>query len=519
VETACRRRLDKPGHGGDNALISSLLTAPEQPERTMAHLLLIDDDAAVIPGQVRRAFPAPAHKVEVAATGAEGLERVGAGPPDAILLDLLLPDQSGLEVYQQIRANDARIPVIFVTMAKTADAAIEAMKQGAYDYLFKPLDPQQLRRVVGEAVEVARRMREPAVLAELGDSAADPDVEGAIVGSCPAMREVYKAIGRVTAQNVPVLITGESGTGKELIARAIYQHGPRAKAPFLALNCAAIPENLLESELFGHEKGAFTGADRRRIGKFEQVSGGTLFLDEVGDMPLALQAKVLRVLQEQAFERVGGNETVRTDVRLIAATHRDLKTWSEQGKFRPDLYYRLNVFTIHLPPLRERGEDLPLLVRHYLRCSSRELGREMQEVAPEALVRLRGYSWPGNVRELQSVLKQAILQARGPVLLPEFLPELSEAHGVAAAVAPPPGGFDPEAFIRHRLGPDARDLYAETHRELDRLLLSRVLEYTGGNQLRSALLLGIARRTLRAKLQDVGLHVTQSVEADDDEPA
>src|SRR5215472_6344658 len=235
----------------------------------MAQLLLIDDNPALIPGQVRQAFPAPAHRVEVAATGAEGLERVGAGPPDAILLDLLLPDQSGLEVYRQIRANDARIPVIFVTMAKTADAAIEAMKQGAYDYLFKPLDPRQLRRVVGEAVEVARRMSEPAVVAE---TAAGPDVDGAIVGSSPAMREVYKAIGRVAALDVPVLITGESGTGKELVARAIYQHSSRAKAPFLALNCAAIPESLLESELFGHEKGAFTGADRRRIGKFEQYS-------------------------------------------------------------------------------------------------------------------------------------------------------------------------------------------------------------------------------------------------------
>ncbi|HEV3262284.1 MAG TPA: sigma 54-interacting transcriptional regulator, partial [Gemmataceae bacterium] len=250
----------------------------------MAHVLLIDDDPVVIPEQVRQAFPAPRYRIEVAVTGAEGLERVGARPPDIILLDLRLPDQSGLEVYQQIRKIDARIPVIFVTLAKAADAAIEAMKQGAYDYLFKPLDLHELRRVVGEALEVARQMREPAVLAE---TAPDPDVDGAIVGSCPAMREVYKAIGRVAAQNVPVLITGESGTGKELVARAIYQHGPRAKAAFLALNCAAIPENLLESELFGHEKGAFTGADRRRIGKFEQVSGGTLFLDEIGDMPLA----------------------------------------------------------------------------------------------------------------------------------------------------------------------------------------------------------------------------------------
>src|SRR5438309_8923353 len=417
----------------------------------MAHLLLIDDDPAMVPEQVRHAFPAPAHRVEVAGTGAEGLQRIGAQPPDVILLDLRLPDQSGLDVYQQIRQIDARIPVIFVTMSKTADAAIEAMRHGAYDYLFKPLDPHQLRRVVGEALEVARRMREPAVVAE---AAPDPDVEGAIVGGCPAMREVYKAIGRVAGQDVPVLITGESGTGKELVARAVYQHGPRAKAPFLALNCAAIPENLLESELFGHEKGAFTGADRKRVGKFEQCNGGTIFLDEVGDMPLALQAKMLRLLQEQAFERVGGNETVRTDVRLIAATHHDLKADAAEGKFRPDLYYRLSVFAIHLPPLRERGDDLPLLARHYLRRFSRELQREVLEIAPEALERLCSYPWPGNIRELQSVLKQALLKASGPLLLPAFLPELAAQPGEPAA-GPSASDLGLGAYIDQRLGPDA----------------------------------------------------------------
>jgi two-component system nitrogen regulation response regulator GlnG len=311
-----------------------------------------------------------------------------------------------------------------------------------------------------------------------------------------------------------VLITGESGTGKELVARAIYQHGPRAKAPFLALNCAAIPETLLESELFGHEKGAFTGAERRRIGRFEQANGGTLLLDEIGDMPLPAQAKLLRVLQEQAFERLGGSETVRTDVRLIAATHRDLKAWSDEGKFRPDLYYRLGVFAIHLPALRERGEDLALLAQFYVRRVSRELGREVREIAPEALERLRGCFWPGNVRELQSVLKQAILRAHGPVLLPDFLPELPEP---VAPVAPPGACPDSKAFIRQRLGQDSRDLYAETHRELDRLLLPLILEHTGGNQQRAALLLGIARKTLRTKLQDLGLHVAHSVEADEDD--
>jgi DNA-binding NtrC family response regulator len=481
----------------------------------MAHLLLIDDDQRLIPGQVRQAFPAPGHRVEVAGTAAAGLKCVRADPPDVVLLDMRLPDQSGLEVYQQIRLIDARIPVIFVTMAKGADTAIEAMRQGAYDYLFKPLDLHQLKRVASEALEVARRMRVPAVVAE---TAADPDVEGVIVGSCPAMREVYKAIGRVADQNVPVLITGESGTGKELVARAIYQHGPRAHAPFLALNCAAIPDNLLESELFGHEKGAFTGADRRRIGKFEQCNGGTIFLDEIGDMPLSPQAKILRLLQEQSFERVGGNETVQTDVRVIAATHHDLKADAAAEKFRPDLYYRLGVFTIHLPPLRERGDDLSLVIQHFLRRFSRELGRAVQEVAPEALERLRGYSWPGNVRELQSVLKQALLRASGPVLLPAFLPELPGQPSEPDPAPTPGEGLGLEVSLQGEPRPDARDLYADTHRKLDRLLLPCVLESTWGNLRQAARLLGIARQTLRQKIRDLELTVSRPAEADEDDP-
>jgi DNA-binding NtrC family response regulator len=481
----------------------------------MANLLLIDDDPDLLPDQVGHVFPAPAHRVEVARTGADGLKRVADVRPDVVLLDLRLPDQSGLDVLKQLRQIDARIPVILVTVVRSAESAIEAMRQGAFDYLLKPLDLQKLDRVIGEALKVARLMREPAVI--VGTPPEDQAGE-AIVGSSPTMQEVYKAIGRVADQTFPVLITGESGTGKELVAQAIYQHGPRAKAPFLALNCAAIPETLLESELFGHEKGAFTGAERRRIGKFEQVNGGTLLLDEIGDMPLPAQAKLLRVLQEQAFERLGGSETVRTDVRLIAATHRDLKAWSDEGKFRPDLYYRLGVFAIHLPPLRERGDDLALLVQFYLRRGSRELGREVCEIAPAALDRLRGYSWPGNVRELQSVLKQALLRAHGPILLPDFLPELAQTPGEPAApVTSPAGRFDLEAFIHQRLGPDSRDLYKETQRELDRRLLPRVLEYAGGNQQRAALLLGIARRTLRERLRDLGLHVTHSVEADEDD--
>jgi two-component system response regulator AtoC len=481
----------------------------------VAYLLLIDDDSALLPAQVRQVFPVPGHRVEVAFTGAEGLARVSVGPPDVILLDLGLPDQSGLEVYQQVRRIDARIPVIFVTMAKGADAAIEAMKQGAYDYLFKPLDLKELRRVVREALEVARRMREPAVVAE---TAADSDVDGAIVGACPAMREVYKGIGRVASQLVPVLITGESGTGKELVARAIYQHSRRAAAPFLALNCAANPENLLESELFGHEKGAFTGADRRRIGKFEQCSGGTIFLDEVGDMPLALQAKVMRLLQQQAFERLGGNETLRTDVRLIAATHRDLKVWSADGKFRPDLYYRLSVFSLHLPPLREREDDLPMLVQHYLRRFSRDLGRDVREIAPEALERLRSYAWPGNIRELQSVLKQALLRASGTLLVSAFLPELDASTELPTSRSLREGDNPGlEAFIAQRLRFDTQDLYAQAQRELDRILLPRVMDYSLGSQRQAARVLGIAPKTLRQKLRELGLNIPQPADADDDE--
>jgi len=486
--------------------------------RHMATLLLIDDDPELLSDRVRHVFPAPAHRVEIAQTGAEGLERVAAACPDVILLDLRLPDQSGLDILRQLRRFDARIPVVMVTVARSSESAIEAMRHGAYDYLLKPIDLQKLDRVISEALKVSRLMREPAVVAETPPDAELPGE--AIIGCCPGMQEAYKAIGRVADQTFPVLITGESGTGKELVARAIYQHGPRAQAPFLALNCAAIPEQLLESELFGHEKGAFTGADRRRIGKFEQCHGGTIFLDEIGDMPLVTQSKILRLLQEQAFERVGGNETIQTDVRLVAATHRDLKAWSDEGKFRPDLYYRVGVFTIHLPPLRQRGEDLPMLVQHYLRRYSRELGREVREVAPETLERLRSYPWPGNIRELQSVLKQAVLQASGAVLLPAFLPE--PLHRPNDAITVPPEDEVPEMetfVVRQRIASDVRDLYAVTHRQVDGLLLPRVLEFTGGSQQQAALLLGIARQTLRMKLRDLGLAALPQSEAEQNESA
>jgi two-component system nitrogen regulation response regulator GlnG len=468
----------------------------------MSDLLLIDDDPGQLVMQVRQAFPAPDHRIAVARTGVEGVACVRAAPPNVVLLNPGLPDQCGLAVYRQIRGLDGQVPVIFVTKSREAKAAIEAIKQGAYDCLFNPTDPNHLAQVVGEAMEIGQQLHKASLAAE---PAAAAETGGQLVGTCPAMRQVYKDIGLVAAHDFPVIITGESGTGKELVARAIHEHSDRAAQPFLALNAAAIPEALLESELFGHEKGAFTGAHGKRLGKFEQCHGGTLFLDEIGDMPPGAQAKVLRVLQEQAFERVGGNETIRTDVRLLAATHRDLTTWSAEGKFRPDLYYRLSVFSIHLPPLRERGEDLPTLVHHYLRRFSRELGRGVHEIAPEALERLRRYTWPGNIRELQSVLKQALLRARGTLLLPAFLPEPLRVSDEPTPAIAPREGAGLESFIRERLGPDASDVYAEAHRQVDRLLLPRVLAYTRGSQLKAASLLGIARQTLRAKLREQGL--------------
>jgi DNA-binding NtrC family response regulator len=485
----------------------------------MGQLLLVDDNPDLILAQMNHVFGASNHCIDVARTGAEGVRCVTERTPDVVLLDLHLPDLSGLEVYERIREIDARIPVLFITAATDAHHAIEAMKQGAYDYLIKPLDTQHLQRVVGDALELSRLTRELTLVAE---SPPEEDQRDTLIGCCPSMLEIFKAIGRVAGRDVTVLITGESGTGKELVARAVYHHSARAKGPFLAINCAAIPDALLESELFGHEKGAFTGAERRRIGKFEQCSGGTLFLDEVGDMPLATQGKVLRLLQDQAFERVGSNETIQTDVRLIAATNRDLEQEAGKGKYRPDLYYRLSVFTIHLPPLRERGGDLPTLVRHYVRRFNRELGREVRELTPEAMDLLRNYSWPGNIRELQSVLKQVLLRVTGPVVTAESLPAPLSAHAAqprAEAIAPVSGcGRSAiESFLRQELQDCREDLYQHVHRQVDQQLLPLVLQSTAGNQLRAAQLLGITRRTLRVKLRELGLSVTKTVEAAEDD--
>ena len=373
------------------------------------------------------------------------------------------------------------------------------MKRGAFDYLIKPLDLERLTQVIERAFEAARLMSVPAVLPA-------EDVKDQIVGRSAVMQEMCKMIGRIAPQDVNVLITGESGTGKELVARALYSHSRRADKPFLAVNCAAIPEQLLESELFGHEAGAYTGATRRRIGKFEQCGGGTLFLDEIGDMPASLQAKILRVLQEQQFERIGGNETIQTHVRVLAATNQDLPNLIGKGRFRKDLYYRLNAVTIHVPPLRQRSEDVAELAHYFLFRFNQALGMDMRGFAPEVLEKFQAYSWPGNVRELQGAVKQAMLNASGHLILPEFLADtLTQTptrQTIAANEFP-----NLSALIDKLLQEYEGELHGRVIAAVERLLFTKVLEHTHGNQGKACELLGLNRSTLRHRLRTLGLSV------------
>jgi DNA-binding NtrC family response regulator len=448
--------------------------------------------------------------------------------------DIILPDISGLQAFKEFSKLDAKLPIVFITGGGVSDTAIEAMKLGAFDYLVKPLDLSQVRALAEQALRIRRLMTSPVGFA---DHLTPEDGSEAIVGESSKMQAVYKAIGRVAPQDVTVLVQGESGTGKELVARAIYHHSKRAGGPFMAVNCAAIPEPLLESELFGHEKGSYTGADRRRIGRFEQCTGGTIFLDEIGDMPLVLQSKILRLLQQQQFERVGGSETIQVDVRIIAATNRVLEEMVAEETFREDLYYRLKGFSIHLPPLRERGDDLPLLMKRLLARFNRELGVEIEGVSPDALETLRAYSWPGNVRELENVLKQAMVQSPGPFIIRDFLPKLSASSEKGATVKPAraseaaanaapaseagaalagettssPPNEELAAFVERRMADCPENLYAETLEFMERALLGRVLRHAHGNQSQAARMLGITRGSLRNKIRALDISIEQVV--------
>lgn len=430
----------------------------------MPTVLVVDDEPADL-NLIARALGKSGVDVKTAASKYEAFVALEKGRFDAAVFDIMLPDGDGLELLQGAKEFDSRMPIVFATGASDSDRAIEAMKQGALDYLLKPIDVRELREVVARAIEI-RRLAACGKVAPLQSPPAD-----GFIGCCSAMQEVYKSIGIVAPQSVTVLVRGESGTGKELVARALFKHSDR-NGPFLAVNCAAIPETLLESELFGHEKGAFTGADRRRIGKFEECDGGTLFLDEVGDMSPVLQSKLLRVLQDQEIQRIGSNEVIRTDVRLIAATHQNLEQMVAKGEFRADLYYRLNGFTIHLPPLRERGADLDLLIDAFRSKASRELGKEVHAIAPLAMDLLRAYSWPGNIRELQNVVKQGVLKTVGSVLLPEFLPEFTNLR-----VDEPLRGNEPKESLSA-----ARDKELEDRDDLDSVggLASGAIEHHPG---------------------------------------
>ncbi|VTS04202.1 sigma-54-dependent transcriptional regulator [Tuwongella immobilis] len=466
----------------------------------MPTLLLIDDEANVI-YSLQAGLESDELTIISARTAKQGFRLVEQKHPDVILIDVRLPDMNGLEAFEKIKELDPRIPVIVITAFATTETAIEAMKRGAFEYLLKPVDLHQLREIVTRALELRRMQNVPTRFDETAADAVPGD--DVIVGQSLVMQQVYKAIGRIASQDVAVLILGESGTGKELVARAIYQHSKRTKEPFLAINCAAIPDSLLESELFGHEKGAFTGADRQRVGKFEQANGGTLFLDEIGDMTPTTQAKVLRLLQEQQFERIGGQQPIRTDVRIIAATNQDLEAMSAAGKFRQDLIYRLNGYTITLPPLRERIDDIPLLVEHFLRLANIKLEKHVHAVAPEAMSLLTKHPWPGNVRELQNVVRYGVIQAVGEILTPDDLPTSVRGRSDSPIARPAEELPHWVKRVRELLDSGAGDIYRTLLHEFDAAVLQEVLRHVNGNQVHASELLGISRTTLRSKLESL----------------
>jgi two-component system nitrogen regulation response regulator GlnG len=483
----------------------------------MPNLLVVDDEPNVL-YSLEKSLQSDTLEVLTARTARQGIEMVQQRLPDAVLLDVRLADMSGLEAFDRIRQIDPRLPVIIITAFASTETAIEAMKRGAFEYLLKPVDFHQIQDVVNRAIELRRLTQVPAVFNGTAQSVAADSLVDRIVGHAVSMQEIYKAIGRIAPQDVTVLILGESGTGKELVARALYQHSRRSRGLFLTINCAAIPETLLESELFGHERGAFTGAERQRVGKFEQAHQGTLFLDEIGDMSGATQAKVLRLLQEQRFERVGGNETIQTDVRLIAATNKNLEQAVTKGGFRQDLLYRLNGFTIRLPALRERREDLPALIEYFINQFNPALGKQVHAVAPEAMRLLEEHSWPGNVRELQSTVKYALVHAVGDILTPSCLPE-NLRNGPAPHSHPPcdDKSLDLAQTVQGLLRSGESEIYRKITTAADRIILESVLRHARGNQVQASELLGISRTTLRAKLRGLGMTSEKTFMSDYDQ--
>ena len=473
----------------------------------MAKILIIDDD-----DQLRKSF----HKllteedyaVESAASGEAGIKIVRRNLPDLVIVDIRLPGMNGLETFQSIHEIEPKLPVIIMTAYGTTETAIEATKMGAFDYILKPFDIPDMLVVIEKALEAGRFMRSPVEM----DISPDTFAKEALIGRSPSMQEVYKAIGRVSSTDATVLIRGESGTGKELVARAIYQHSLRKSKPFLVINCVAIPETLLESELFGYEKGTFTGAAHRRVGKIEQAHGGTVFLDEIGDMPFGLQAKILRLLQEKSIERLGGRETIPVDVRIIAATNRNLEAALSENRFREDLYYRLKVITVWLPPLRERQNDIPLLTDYFLSRFSSEIGIDNPGIAEEAKVMLTNYSWPGNVRELSNTIQKTLIFNRGAPLSFQEIEQTISEKTKPFAVNDKSGDQVLKDWVRKLLASEGGSHIFDTCMDrFARIIISEALRLTGGNRSNAAKLLGLSRPTLHSKIEKYRLMIEASV--------
>jgi two-component system nitrogen regulation response regulator GlnG len=470
--------------------------------------ILIADDEDSLRWVLERGFRSAGYQVTAVKEGTAALSRIEAEPFDLLVLDIRMPGMDGLALLKQARERRPEAQVVIMTAHGTMETAIQAMQQGAYDYLAKPFDLDEAL-LLAERALTARRLAQE--VSSLRTGLREVWEFGALVGRHPTMQAVYKAIGRVAASDVSVLLRGESGTGKEVVARALHHYSRRAGRPFVGISAAAIPATLLESELFGHEKGAFTDAKERRLGKLELAHGGSVFFDEIGDMPPELQVKLLRALQERAFERVGGHELIRMDARVLAATHRDLEAMMRGGRFREDLFYRLNVVTVSLPALRERRGDIPLLAEHFLAKYAESLGERV--IAHEALDRLVGYDWPGNVRELENVIQRAMVMASAGVVLPEHLPigPVSPAAAVAADVSL-------EEIIEKKMHECVRGLRGHASANLHGLmvglvekpLLRAVMRETRGNQVRAAQLLGINRNTLRKKLKEHGIDPGES---------
>ena len=464
-----------------------------------AQILLVEDDNSIVT-MLCRVLAEEGCVVQVERRGDTGLARAKETAFDIVITDLKLPGLNGLELVRELHAARPRLPILMMTAHGTTETAIEATQSGAYDYLVKPFEMTVLLELVEQAVLASRLMSVPVEIGATGPA------RSAIVGKGRAMQSIYKEIGRIAAKPVGVLIRGETGTGKELIARAIYQHSDRANAPFVAINCAAIPETLLESELFGHERGAFTGAESRRIGRFEQANQGTIFLDEIGDMTPGTQVKLMRVLQEKCLQRLGGKETISVDVRVIAATHQDLEAAIREKHFREDLYYRISVVAIHLPPLRERKEDIPDLANFFLQKYAAEFGVKNPAIHPDAVEFLQAQSWPGNVRELENVIRKVLLLAQNYTISVEHI------RAALAKPSQPAASTDKslQEYANELIAAAQRGELADAHLKLletaERVLISRAIELANGNQARAARWLGISRLTMRKKLVQFGSH-------------